>query len=271
MTAINAYNRITSIIGTTMDRISTGRKNVNAKDNPSYYSIAKRMQSQIGSLEQSNRNVQTGNAMLKTAESGNTSALALLSTIREKILSANGTNNDEDNSTLQNEINNLVDEIDNNSSVTYNGKNILRGERVTFAGINGYENIKLNDISSEGLGLRDNNGNINIDVNDMNSALVLVDNAIGITNDNSMQLDDKYSVLDNISFLGIEQQKLDYKSNNYITEIENTTAALSTLDDVNIAEEMVKLHSLNLQEQLALFAQKQDITNLRMNALKNFF
>lgn len=263
--AINTLNRAQTASQNTIQRIATGSRYPNASNGASQYAISQRMYNNIGSIAQSNRNVQNTNAMLRTASGAANNTVQALSGIRQNLINAaNGTNNAGDRESLFREIEQRVQQIDVNANIQYNGQRVLTGSRnFTVAGITGYDNVRLNDLSSRGLGLTDNQGriNINLDNNDaIQESLNRVDNALnvarGTTNTIETAIEDMdfQSALDVETTLGAQQQRLDYQANMYATMEENELNAVSTLDDSNIAQEITNLRSQQAQERLALFA-----------------
>ena len=97
-------------------------KNESGKD------LGERMDVQMRSLDQDNRNTQNGNSMLKVAEGAVANTVEIISTLKEKVLNAaNDTNTDSDRSQIQKELDQMVDQIDDNANVTYNGKYLVDG------------------------------------------------------------------------------------------------------------------------------------------------
>ena len=87
------------------------------------------MSVEIGSLEQTLSNVQTGNSMLNVANGAMSNTLEILQTLKEKaIAAANDTAKDSDRAIIQKELNQYIDQINDNSLVTYNGKYLLTGQ-----------------------------------------------------------------------------------------------------------------------------------------------
>ncbi len=110
-------------------------KIVGAKDGASEYAITERMLDRVRALDQANANTQNGSALLKTVEGALSSTIEILKTLKEKAINAaNDTNNETDRTTIQKEINQLIDQIDENANVTYNGKYLMDGTR-NFQGV----------------------------------------------------------------------------------------------------------------------------------------
>jgi flagellin len=86
------------------------------------------MRVQIRSLEQDNRNTQNGNSMMKVAEGAVSSTVEILKTLKEKVINAaNDSNTDADRQTIQKELDQSIDQIDDNANVTFNGKYLVDG------------------------------------------------------------------------------------------------------------------------------------------------
>ena len=113
-----------------VEKVSTGMKVVTAADDSAPWSISERMRNRIRALEQASSNNQNGSSMIKTAEGAVSNILDTLRTLKEKAInSANDSNTDEDRRTLQKEFNQLVDQIDDDALIQFNGKYLIDGTR----------------------------------------------------------------------------------------------------------------------------------------------
>lgn len=113
-----------------LKKVASGMKINSAGDDASGYSISEKMRVQIQGLEQDVDNTQTASSMLKVAEGGVQSTVDILKTLKEKVINAaNDTNTDADRVTIQKELNQAVDQLDDNASVTYNNKLLLDGSK----------------------------------------------------------------------------------------------------------------------------------------------
>lgn len=259
--SVNQLNRAHSAANKTLQKIATGSQHPSASYGASEYAITQRMYTHIGSINQSNANAQTSNSMLKTASGAVNNTVQSLTSLRESIVNAmNDTNGAVDRSTLQKTFDQTVSQINENASVTYNGKNLLDADRtMTVAGVDGYNNVDLGNMTSEALGLTDSQGNSTVNLNgDLQNALGIVDNALSMANSQSNTLE---SALDEATTIGAQQQRLEYQSANYTTMAENELNAVSTLDDADIAKEVTNLKSQQTQEQLAMFATRMHMHN----------
>ena len=127
---LNQLNKNEKATAKDLKKLASGMRINSAADDASGYAIADRMDVQIRSLEQDNQNSQNGSAMLKTAEGAISSTVDILRTLKEKVINAaNDTNTDADRATIQKELDRAVDQLDENSNVTYNGKQLIDGSQ----------------------------------------------------------------------------------------------------------------------------------------------
>lgn len=131
MSAINTLNTMTknnSALGKSIQKLSSGMKINGAADDVSGYAISEKMRVQIRSLDQANQNSQNGTSLMKVAEGAVSSTVEILKTLKEKVInSANDTNTTADRKMIQDELNQAVDQINDNASVTFNGKLLVDG------------------------------------------------------------------------------------------------------------------------------------------------
>ena len=255
---VNTLNRAHATSASSLQKIATGSQHPSAANGASEYAISKRMYSNIGAIAQSNANTQNSNAMLSTAQGAISNTVSSLTTLREQLINAaNGTNNTSDLANLQKSVDQTISQINENAGVTFNGQKLLDGEHsTTVAGVNGDETVNFGNMTSQGLGLTNEDGSSAINLTDsssIGSALEKVDSALN-------------AALDQATSIGAAQQGLDYQSANYTTMQENVTEAVSTLDDTDLAAEITKLKGSQTQEQLATWGVKMFMQN-RASAL----
>ncbi|MBP2630535.1 MAG: flagellin domain protein [Firmicutes bacterium] len=130
LNTLNTMNKNTSALNKSMSKVSSGLKIRNAADDSSGYQISERMKVQIRSLDQANQNTQNGSSLLSTAAGGVDSTVEILKTLKEKVISAaNGTNTDSDLKAIQDEMDQSIDQINDNSNVTFNNQYLSNGSR----------------------------------------------------------------------------------------------------------------------------------------------
>jgi flagellin len=130
---LNTLNKNSSALAKSLQKVSSGMKINSAADDASGYAISERMRVQIRGLDQANQNTQNGSSMMKVAEGAVSSTVDILKTLKEKAINAaNDTNTDSDRQTIQKELNQSIDQIDDNANVTYNGKYLVDGSKNTI-------------------------------------------------------------------------------------------------------------------------------------------
>lgn len=112
-----------------MERLSSGMRINSASDDAAGLAISNRQTSQIRGLNQAVRNANDGISLIQTAEGALQESTNILQRMRElAIQSANGIYGDADRSTLDAEVQQLVEELDRIATTTsFNGQNILDG------------------------------------------------------------------------------------------------------------------------------------------------
>ncbi|MDP9665530.1 UNVERIFIED_ORG: flagellin [Pseudomonas cremoricolorata] len=151
-------NRASEALGTSMSRLSSGLKINSAKDDAAGLQIANRLTSQIKGLSVAVKNANDGISIAQTAEGAMQESTSILQRMRELALqSANGSNSDDDRSSLQQEFTALSGELTRiANTTTFGGRNILDGsfQNVGFQiGASANETISfgMKDISATGL------------------------------------------------------------------------------------------------------------------------
>ncbi len=128
ISTLNTLNKNSNSLSKSLQKVSSGMKINSAADDASGYAISERMRVQIRSLDQDNSNTQNGSSMMKVAEGAVSSTVEILKTLKEKVINAaNDTNTDADRQTIQKELDQSIDQIDDNANVTYNGKYLVDG------------------------------------------------------------------------------------------------------------------------------------------------
>ena len=169
ISTLNTLNKNSSALSKSLQKVSSGMKINGAADDASGYAISERMRVQIRGLDQANQNTQNGSSMMKVAEGAVSSTVDILKTLKEKVINAaNDTNTDADRQTIQKELDQSIDQINDNANVTYNGKYLVDGSHnskvsattssLTNESLN--KGTKFTDLLTE---LKDRNGqNLNI-------------------------------------------------------------------------------------------------------------
>jgi flagellin len=123
LNTLNTLNKNAAAMSKSLQKVSSGMKINGAADDASGYAISEKMRVRIRGLDQAKVNTQNATSMLKTAEGALQSTIDIMKTLKEKAInSANDHNSDADRITMQKEVDQLVEQIDDNASATFNGK-----------------------------------------------------------------------------------------------------------------------------------------------------
>jgi len=133
--SINARRKLTAssnALGRSFERLSSGLRINSARDDAAGLAITNRMTAQIRGLDQAVRNSNDGISLAQTAEGALNETTNLLQRIRElAVQSASDNNNPQDRASLNEEVQQLVDEVNRIASNTsFNGNKILNGDIV---------------------------------------------------------------------------------------------------------------------------------------------
>lgn len=251
--ALNTHRQLsvnTASSAKNLEKLSSGLRINRAGDDAAGLSISEKMRGQIRGLAMAQKNAQDGISLIQTAEGALTETHSILQRMRELTVQAGNlaTNESEDLSAIQDEINQLISELDGISERTeFNGKKLLNGDFASGAsdlifqiGANAGQQISLNIDQMDAATL----GVDTVDVSafssgtDFDTAIASIDAAIK-------------TVSDQRSALGATQNRLEHTINNLGAAEENLTAAESRIRDVDMAKEMMEFTKNNILTQAA--------------------
>ena len=236
LTAMNSSRMLgltTKTQAKSTEKLSSGYKVNRAADDAAGLAISEKMRRQIRGLTQASLNAQDGISAAQTAEGALNEVHDMLQRMNElAVKAANGTNQSEDQSYIQSEVNALISEINRVSeTTTFNERNLLDG---SFTGVGlqvGSEGTSANGITMHINGMSAGSiGASAVSVTAASSAkssISVIKNAL--TSVNKMRSD-----------IGAIQNRLEHTINNLDNVVENTTAAESQIRDTDMASEMVK-------------------------------
>lgn len=128
MTILGETTKNSKALGKSLEKLSSGMRINSAGDGASEYSISEKMRAQIRSLDQDNQNSQNARSLLKVADGALANSVAIMRTMKEKAIdAANDTNTDSDRAIIQKDIDQQIDQLNDNSLVTFNGKYLFDG------------------------------------------------------------------------------------------------------------------------------------------------
>ncbi|HEF8771279.1 MULTISPECIES: FliC/FljB family flagellin [Providencia] len=148
LTTQNNLNRSQGVLGTAIERLSSGSRINSAKDDAAGQAIANRFTSNVRGLTQASRNANDGISMAQTTEGALNEINSNLQRIRELTVQAKtGSNSESDIKSIQEEVDQRLKEIDRISEQTqFNGVKVLSGEKPTMTvqvGTNDKEKISF--------------------------------------------------------------------------------------------------------------------------------
>ncbi len=224
------------------EKLSSGYKINRAADDAAGLAISEKMRRQIRGLTQASANAQDGVSCVQTAEGALNEVHDMLQRMNElAVKAANGTEQSEDQSYIQKEVDNLISEIDRvATTTTFNEKMLLDGSFSSVAFQVGAEGTADNTITLTISKLNSTGLSVNaVSVTDQTkaqAAITTVKSAIKTLNEQR-------------SNLGAVQNRLEHTINNLDNVVENTTAAESAIRDTDMAKEMVKYSNNNILAQ----------------------
>ncbi|EBH9351758.1 FliC/FljB family flagellin [Salmonella enterica subsp. enterica serovar Cerro] len=143
----NNLNKSQSALGTAIERLSSGLRINSAKDDAAGQAIANRYTSNIKGLSQASRNANDGISIAQTTEGALNEINNNLQRVRElSVQAANGSNSGSDLKSIQDEIDQRLNEINRVAEQTdFNGKKVLSqdGQLTIQVGANDGETITI--------------------------------------------------------------------------------------------------------------------------------
>ena len=235
---VEAFNAHRQLQGTAskaakaMEKLSSGYRINRAADDAAGLAISEKMRSQIGGLDQAQRNAQDGVSLVQTGEGALNEVHSMLQRTRELAVQyQTGSLSTSDKLAIQSEVNQLSSEIDRIGQTSkFNGITLLAGATVSFqVGANDGEQIAVDTIDL--------------------SAAVQATYTLSAAN----VIDSIDTAIGNVSAsratFGAVQNRLEHTLNNLSTYQENLVASESRIRDVDMASEMVNFTKLNILQQ----------------------
>jgi flagellin len=245
----NASNAANKLLGTAMERLSTGKRINSAKDDAAGLAIASSMTASIRGMNQGIRNANDGISMAQTAEGALDEVTNMLQRIRElAVQSASGTYSDDDRTNLQTEVTALTTQITSILDNTkFNGVALFTGD----AGDSGDVTIQTGSTSADTVTLSfaelDLSDATDIDISDAgdaSDALETIDTALTSVNTTRASL-------------GAGQSQLESVVNNLTSNVANLSDARSRIQDADYSIETAALAKAQIlsQASTAMLAQ----------------
>lgn len=246
----------------TVKKLASGSRINQASDDPANLQISHKFTGQINCLDRANRNASEGQAVAELAQGALAEDFSILQRIRQlAIESANGTYNQDDRDTMQNEVKELCNELTRVAcKTTYGGSQLLNGTNNGIIDANGKLSLQI--------GANANN-TIEIDFSTSFTMSSMYDALGGVANGNGYNeadktfdissIDNAQSVLANIdSYITLIDQKrgeigavinrLESTVKNQDSMIENESDTRSRIMDTDYAKETASLVQANTMQ-----------------------
>ncbi|HHP5403255.1 flagellin A [Aeromonas veronii] len=275
VSSLNAQRNLmntTKSLDTSYTRLASGLRINSAKDDAAGLQISNRLTSQINGLDQGNRNANDGISVAQTAEGAMdevTSMLQRMRTLAQQ--SANGSNNSDDRTALQQEYTQLMTEIDRVAKdTTFGGQTLLNGgyvgsfqvgadagQTITFkmtsaftikgmaSATKGNATVATTTTGEPYTVTKSNTGNVT--TTSISTITTAKDAQTAMAN-----LDYMIKVVDSKrAELGAVQNRFDSTIRNQANVSENVSAARSRIRDADFATETANLTKQNILQQAA--------------------
>ena len=247
--ASNASNSANKLLGTAMERLSTGKRINSAKDDAAGLAIASTMTASIRGMNQAIRNANDGISMAQTAEGALEEVTNMLQRVRElSVQSASGTYSDTDRTNLQTEVAALATQITSILTNTeFNGVKLFDGS----AGTSGVVTIQTGSTAADTVDLTfsdiDLDAAVALDISTdtaASAALATLDTALSTVNTAR-------------AGLGAGQSQLESVVNNLTSNVANLSDARSRIQDADFSAETTALAKAQIlsQASTAMLAQ----------------
>lgn len=244
-----------------MERLSTGKRINNASDDPSGLVIANGLRSKINGLNVAETNIQQGQSVLSTLESGLNSIMNLVQDFRELgVEASNGTVSDftpytNASSAIRDEITRISDALE------FNGASLLDGSTTSM-------DIQVGPDSGATSRITLGNGIFG----DLDSAVLSLDNITNATTAGNAITDADAAIVtinNRLANVGGYQNRLDSATDLLQITRENYTAAESRIRDADIAAETAELTRLEVLAQAgaAMLAQANQLPAVGLSLL----
>jgi len=246
MQAVNANRMLgqnVKAVAKNTEKLSSGYKVNRAADDAAGLSISEKMRNQIRGINQAVSNSEDGQYLIQTAEGNMNEVHSILQRMGELATkAANDVNATEDRTSIDDEMDQLVAEIDSIASkAAFNGTKLLNGDmnkgKFLQVGANKGENMKISIATLTAAKLSVNA----LDVSSHTKAASAMAKITAAVKTVSAQR----------SKLGAIQNRLDYTINNLENYSENLTASESNIRDTDMAKEMVNYSKNNILQQAA--------------------
>ena len=232
LNATRQLNRTMLRLGKSLERLSSGLRINRAADDAAGLAIAEGFRSSVLGFRVAQRNSQDAISLVQTAEGALSETTNILQRIRElAVQAASGTSSDENRATLQAEVGELLEQIDDIANDTqFNNINILDGSTATITIQAGAQIGQTLAVSLQGADSADLAINTGFYISAAAAAMTAI-----------QQVDSAIATVSSIrAGLGAAQNRLEFTIATLAIQEENSAASESAIRDANIALETIE-------------------------------
>jgi len=258
--ALQNLNSTNAELQMVQQRINTGKKVANAKDNGAIWAMSKNQSATANSLNAVKDSLQRGQSTIDVALAAGDTITDLLGKMKEKALAASDTSlNTASFNALKSDFESLRDQVEKAATnAKFNGVSIADGSttKLTFLANSDGTGFTVNakTLSLAGIGLT--TGTTFADAAAAKTMIATIDTAIGTATNKLASLGTSSTGLDtHLTFVGKLQDSLD--------------AGVGNLVDADLAKESAKLQSLQTKQQLGI--QALSIANQSTSSILSLF
>ena len=260
--ALQNLNSTNAELGSVQQRINTGKKVGNAKDNGAIWAMSKIQNATSSSLNSVKDSLQRGQSTIDVALAAGDTITDLLGKMKEKALAASDTSlNTASFNALKSDFDSLREQVQKAAdNAKFNGVSLADGKasKMTFlANSDGSGfTVKAQTLGLAGLGLSSTATSTFASASSAKTMIATIDKAIGTATNKLASLGTASTGLDtHLTFVGKLQDSLD--------------AGVGNLVDADLAKESAKLQSLQTKQQLGI--QALSIANSSTSSILSLF
>ncbi|WP_395444677.1 flagellin [Caulobacter sp. UC70_42] len=260
--ALQNLNSTNAELGVVQQRINTGKKVGNAKDNGAIWAMSKTQMASSSSLNSVKDSLQRGQSTIDVALAAGDTITDLLGKMKEKALAASDTSlNTASFNALKSDFDSLREQVQKAAdNAKFNGVSLADGKatQMTFlANTDGSGfTVKAQTLGLAGLGLSSTATSTFASASSAKTMIATIDKAIGTATNKLASLGTSSTGLDtHLTFVGKLQDSLD--------------AGVGNLVDADLAKESAKLQSLQTKQQLGI--QALSIANSSTSSILSLF
>ncbi len=263
----------TNSLNTALQRMSTGYKINSAKDDAAGLYIATNIDTQIRGSKVAQTNVQTGSNLLQIAEGDLDVIKTNLQRIRDLAVQAgNGVYSEESMQAMEDEVTARAAEITRVATASqFNGLDLLSGQGLGATGLR--LQVGANAEEAQNALMIDADVFAATDADTLGLDTTAIEDAFENATAAAAFITTLDTALENIntrkSSIGAYQNRLDSAASSLVTNIENSSAAKSTIMDADIAEESSNYTKASILQQTsaALLTQANQLPSLALQLI----